>query len=96
MIAENAGIEGSLVVARLREEKKGNIGFNAATMEYEDLMAAGIIDPAKVTRSRAAERGLDRGHAADHRGLRHRRAREGRAGGCPTWAAWAAWAAWAG
>nr|MEE4269065.1 chaperonin GroEL [Candidatus Krumholzibacteria bacterium] len=51
MIAENAGIEGSLVVARLRAEKKGNIGFNAATMEYEDLMAAGIIDPAKVTRS---------------------------------------------
>ncbi|MBE0566863.1 MAG: chaperonin GroEL [Krumholzibacteria bacterium] len=51
MIVENAGMEGSLVVARLREEKKGNIGFNAATMEYEDLMAAGIIDPAKVTRS---------------------------------------------
>jgi len=51
MIAENAGIEGSLVVARLRDEKKGNIGFNAASMEYGDLMAAGIIDPAKVTRS---------------------------------------------
>jgi len=52
LIAENAGVEGSLVVARLREEKKGsNIGFNAATREYEDLMAAGIIDPAKVTRS---------------------------------------------
>jgi chaperonin GroEL len=52
LIAENAGVEGSLVVARLREEKKAsNIGFNAATMQYEDLMAAGIIDPAKVTRS---------------------------------------------
>jgi chaperonin GroEL len=52
LIAENAGVEGSLVVARLREEKKGsNIGFNAATREYEDLMAAGIIDPAKVARS---------------------------------------------
>ncbi|MFH1841871.1 MAG: chaperonin GroEL [bacterium] len=51
MIAENAGKEGSLVVARLREEKKGNIGFNAATMEFEDLMAAGIVDPAKVVRS---------------------------------------------
>jgi len=52
LIAENAGVEGSLVVARLREEKKGsNVGFNAATREYEDLMAAGIIDPAKVTRS---------------------------------------------
>ncbi|MDD5720136.1 MAG: chaperonin GroEL [Candidatus Krumholzibacteria bacterium] len=52
LIAENAGVEGSLVVARLREERKGsNIGFNAATREYEDLMAAGIIDPAKVARS---------------------------------------------
>ncbi len=51
MIVENAGMEGSLVVARLRDEKKATLGFNAATMEYEDLMAAGIIDPAKVTRS---------------------------------------------
>jgi len=52
LIAENAGAEGSLVVARLREEKKSsNVGFNAATREYEDLMAKGIIDPAKVTRS---------------------------------------------
>jgi chaperonin GroEL len=52
LIAENAGVEGSLVVARLREEKKSsNVGFNAATREYEDLMAQGIIDPAKVTRS---------------------------------------------
>ena len=40
------------MVARLREEKKSSmIGFNAATLKYEDLMAAGIIDPAKVTRS---------------------------------------------
>ena len=51
MIATNAGVEGSLVVARLRDEKKATFGFNAATMEYEDLLAAGIIDPVKVTRS---------------------------------------------
>jgi chaperonin GroEL len=52
LIAENAGVEGSLVVARLRDEKKSsNVGFNAATRQYEDLMAKGIIDPAKVTRS---------------------------------------------
>jgi len=50
-IAENAGVEGSLVVAKLRDEKKATIGFNASTMEYEDLQAAGIIDPVKVTRS---------------------------------------------
>ncbi len=51
MIAENAGIEGSLVVAHMRDEKKGNMGFNAVTRTYEDLMEQGIIDPAKVTRS---------------------------------------------
>jgi chaperonin GroEL len=49
-IAENAGVEGSLVVARLRDEKK-TVGFNADTMVYEDMLLAGIIDPVKVTRS---------------------------------------------
>jgi chaperonin GroEL len=48
-IANNAGFEGSVVVQRVREEK-GNVGFNAETGEYEDLMKAGIIDPTKVTR----------------------------------------------
>jgi len=51
MIATNAGIEGSLVVEHVKKEKKATVGFNASTLEYEDLMAAGIIDPAKVTRS---------------------------------------------
>ena len=51
MIATNAGQEGSLIVARLRDEKSAKVGFNAATLEYEDLLAAGIIDPVKVTRS---------------------------------------------
>ncbi len=51
LIVENAGMEGSLVVARLRNEKSAKVGFNAASMEYEDLLAAGIIDPVKVTRS---------------------------------------------
>jgi chaperonin GroEL len=48
-IANNAGFEGSVVVQRVKEDK-GNIGFNAETGEYEDLMKAGIIDPTKVTR----------------------------------------------
>ena len=48
-IAENAGAEGSIVVQRVKEGK-GDFGFNAETEEYEDLMAAGIIDPTKVTR----------------------------------------------
>jgi chaperonin GroEL len=50
-IATNAGYEGGVVVDKVRSETSGNVGFNAATGVYEDLIAAGIIDPAKVTRS---------------------------------------------
>ncbi|MEE0517804.1 MAG: chaperonin GroEL, partial [Anaerovoracaceae bacterium] len=49
-IAENAGLEGSVVVAEVKKSQKG-IGFNAATEEYVDMIDAGIVDPAKVTRS---------------------------------------------
>ncbi len=49
-IADNAGLEGSVVVQRV-ESETGSIGLNAATGEYIDLVAAGIIDPAKVTRA---------------------------------------------
>jgi len=50
MIAENAGFEGSIVVEKTRE-KEGDFGFNAQTLEYENLSASGIIDPAKVVRT---------------------------------------------
>ncbi|MFR7990643.1 MAG: chaperonin GroEL [Anaerovoracaceae bacterium] len=49
-IAENAGYEGSVVVAEVKNQKAG-YGFNAATEEYVDMISAGIVDPAKVTRS---------------------------------------------
>jgi chaperonin GroEL len=49
-IANNAGIEGSVVVARALQEKD-NIGFNAETLQWEDLTESGILDPVKVTRS---------------------------------------------
>ncbi len=49
-IAENAGHDGSVVVETARG-KKGAVGLNASTGEYEDLLKAGILDPAKVTRS---------------------------------------------
>ncbi|MDE2059306.1 MAG: chaperonin GroEL [candidate division NC10 bacterium] len=48
-IAENAGVEGSIVVQKVRENN-GSYGFNAETETYEDLMVAGIIDPTKVAR----------------------------------------------
>ncbi len=49
-IANNAGVEGSVIVNRVKEEK-GNFGFNAATTEFGDMVAFGVIDPAKVTKS---------------------------------------------
>ncbi len=49
-IAENAGLDGAVIVGRV-EELKGTKGFNAATGDYEDLAAAGIIDPTKVVRT---------------------------------------------
>ena len=49
-IAENAGLEGSVVVAEVKKAPKGT-GLNAATEEYVDMMETGIVDPAKVTRS---------------------------------------------
>ncbi len=49
-IANNAGLEGSVVVQRVKSEKPG-IGLNALTEEYVDLVATGIVDPVKVTRS---------------------------------------------
>jgi chaperonin GroEL len=49
-IAQNAGLEGSIAVQQV-ERETGNIGLNAATGDYEDLVKAGVIDPAKVTRA---------------------------------------------
>jgi chaperonin GroEL len=50
-IVANAGKEGAVVVERVRNEKNLNIGYNVVTEKFEDLVAAGVIDPAKVTRS---------------------------------------------
>ena len=50
-IVENAGVEGSIVVNRIQENKSQTFGFNAQTEEYGDMFAFGVIDPAKVTRT---------------------------------------------
>jgi len=50
-IAANAGQEGAVVVGKVREGGENSFGFNAATEVYEDLVSAGVIDPAKVTRT---------------------------------------------
>src|SRR5437868_4347515 len=51
MIAENAGLDGTVVVNNIRRAKEKNYGFNAETGEYGDLRKAGVVDPVKVTRS---------------------------------------------
>jgi chaperonin GroEL len=50
-IAQNAGFEGAIVVEKVRASKNPNFGFNAGTDAYEDMVNAGVIDPAKVTRT---------------------------------------------
>jgi chaperonin GroEL len=50
-IAENAGVEGSIVVGKVMENASNTYGFNAQTEEYGDLVASGVIDPAKVVRT---------------------------------------------
>jgi chaperonin GroEL len=50
-IVSNSGTEGAIVVAKIRENDNPNFGFNAQTDTYEDLVASGVIDPTKVTRS---------------------------------------------
>jgi chaperonin GroEL len=50
-IVQNAGKEGAVVVEKVRNDKNDNFGFNAQTEEFEDLVKAGVIDPAKVTRT---------------------------------------------
>src|SRR5204862_8091669 len=49
-IAENAGVEGSIVVGKLTDKGDPNFGFDAQSGEYKDMVAAGIIDPTKVVR----------------------------------------------
>jgi chaperonin GroEL len=51
IIAQNAGMEGSIVLARVKQSKERNFGYNAQTDTYEDLVKAGVIDPTKVTRT---------------------------------------------
>ena len=51
MIVSNAGQEGAVVVGKVKEATEPNTGFDAAAEEYSDMIAAGILDPAKVTRT---------------------------------------------
>ena len=50
-ISENSGVEGSIVVGKVMENSSATFGFNAQTEEYGDMLAFGVIDPAKVVRT---------------------------------------------
>ena len=75
-IAENAGVEGSIVVDKVRNGK-GAFGFNAQTETYEDLVKAGVIDPTKVVRTALQNAVVRRFAAAHHRVHGGREAEEG-------------------
>jgi chaperonin GroEL len=50
-IVQNAGVEGAIIIGKIRENENAHFGYNAQTDVYEDLVKSGVIDPAKVTRS---------------------------------------------
>ena len=98
LIAENAGLEGSVVGAARSRARPAPTGLNAATGELTDLVKAGIIDPAKVTRAALQNAASIAAHGAHHRVPRGRQARDARRDrrmpAAAAWAAWVEWAAW--
>ena len=91
LIADNAGLEGAVVVQQL-ERETGNVGLNAATGEFEDLLKAGVIDPAKVTRAALQNAASIAASCSPPRRSSptspKRPVRRCRVAAWPTWAAW--------
>ena len=108
LIAENAGVDGTVVVNKIRKGKEKNYGYDADKDEYGDLRKAGIVDPVKVTRT-ALQNGasvacllltteslvadIPKEEEEDHHGDHHGHGMGGMGGGWAAWAAWE-WAAW--
>ena len=93
---ENAGVEGSIVVGKLRESKDENFGFNAQTEEYVDMVKAGIIDPVKVVRIALQDAASVAGLIiTTEASIAEAPKKDNAGGGGMPAAAWAAaWAAW--
>ena len=85
LIAENSGVDGSIVIGKLLESTNPNFGFDAQSGEYVDMIKAGIIDPTKVVRTALAGCGLGRRPARDHRGDGRREAGEEAGDARPAW-----------
>ena len=79
-IVENSGVEGSIVVGKILENKSQTYGFDAQTEQYVDMLAAGILDPAKVVRIALARCSLGRRPDDHHRSDDRGKTEEGRSG----------------
>jgi chaperonin GroEL len=88
-IAENAGVDGSVVAGKVRESEDLKFGYNAQTEEYGDMFKFGVIDPAKVVRTALEDASSIAGLLITTEAMIARK-RTPAAAGCPTWAAWAA------
>ena len=94
LIADNAGLEGAVIVQQI-ERETGSIGLNAATGEFDDLLKAGVIDPAKVTRAALQNAASIAGLLLTTEALVADKPEEAAAPAAACRAAWAAWVAWA-
>ena len=94
-IAENSGVEGSIVVGKIMESKSETFGFDAANEEYVDLIEKGIVDPAKVVRRALQDAASVAGLLVTTEAMVAEMPKEPRRRRCRAAAAWAAWAAWA-
>ena len=82
-IAENAGVEGSIVVGKLLEKKDASFGYNAATDKFEDLVKSGVIDPVKVVRTALQDAASVAGLLITTEAMVAEKPSEGGAGGMP-------------
>ncbi len=97
-IVENAGVEASIVVGKLLEQKSSTFGFDAQSEEYVDLIQAGIVDPAKVVRTALQDASSVAALLITTEAMVADRPQKdsGAPAACPAaaWAAWAVWAVW--
>ena len=92
-IAENAGVDGSVVAGKIRESDDPKFGFNAQTEEYGDMFSYGVIDPAKVVRTALEDASSIAGLLITTEAMvadKPQKEVTAQAPACPTWAAWAA------
>ena len=94
-IAENSGVEGSIVVGKINDNTKSDtFGFNAQTEEFVDLLQAGIVDPAKVVRTALQDAASVAGLLVTTEAMVAEAPKKEAAPAMPAAAAWVAWAAW--